>query len=163
MDQHKIANFLRDHPTESFPPYLQLDVSQARAIRDSIMQAVESREIDGLGLVKRVHALSVEAGAVTAGDGQFSLLERLRELRVASHEKVYLNWYRFDRIDQIGLSDLDRYFFDIWYPDSDDSMKWVLSIAHHGNVRLFTKRKTRNGWLPVETKARVRVKGDGSL
>jgi hypothetical protein len=71
----------------------------------------------------------------------------LRKLGVTSPKKVYLNWYRFDDIDQIDLADLDRYFFDIWYPDSDDldvfddSADWIVSIAHHGNVRLFRKQR----------------------
>jgi hypothetical protein len=65
---------------------------------------------------------------------------------VACPKKVYLNWYRFDDIDQIDLAALDQYFSDIWYPGSDDldvfddSTDWIVSIAHFGKIRFFKKR-----------------------
>lgn len=145
MDQHKIENFVKAHPGVAFPAYLHLDDNHASAIRDAIAKSVDSPELDGLALVKKLRAVSTEAISIQAGESAFSVGGLLSELGIKSREKVYLNWYRFDDIDQIGLADLDQYFSDIWYPGTDDldifddSAGWIVSIAHHGKVWLFRR------------------------
>lgn len=58
-------------------------------------------------------------------------------------QKVYINWHRFDKIDQMQFPDLMGHFDDIWYPGADDidifddSLNWVASVSHFGNVRLL--------------------------
>lgn len=145
MDQHKIENFAKAHPGVAFPTYLHLDGNHAGAIRDAIATSVDSPELNGLALVKKLRAVSTEAVHLQADEPAFTVGRLLRELGVKSPEKVYLNWYRFDDIDQIALADLDQYFSDIWYPGSDDldvfddSARWIVSIAHHGKVWLFRR------------------------
>jgi hypothetical protein len=151
MDQHKIVNFEKANPKDAFPAYQQVDSSRACEIRNSLARSLDSPGLEGLSLVRKLHARSAETQGLHANAAAFSVERRLRELGVMSLEKVYLNWYRFDRIDQMAFADLEHYFFDIWYPDSDDldifddSLGWVLSIAHHGKVTIF-----RN-WNPKES------------
>lgn len=33
---------------------------------------------------------------------------------------VYINWYRYDQVDEMAFVDLDKCFADIWYPGPDD-------------------------------------------
>ena len=145
MDQHKIENFVQAHPGVAFPTYMHLDGNHASAIRGAIARSVGSPELNGLALVKKLRALSTEATSVQADESTFSVGRLLRDVGVKSPPKVYLNWYRFDEIDQIGLADLDQYFSDIWYPGADDldvfddSAKWTVSITHHGKVWLFRR------------------------
>jgi len=145
MDQYKIENFLKAYSGVTFPTYLHLDENHASAIRDAIAKSVDSPDLNGLALVKKLRAVSTEAVSLQADESAFSVGTLLRELGVKSPKRVYLNWYRFDDIDQIGLADLDRYFSDIWYPGTDDldvfddSAAWVVSIAHHGKVWVFRR------------------------
>lgn len=147
MDQHKIENFLEAHPGLAFPVCMHLDESQAGVIRNAIAKSVDSSDLDGLSIVKRLYELNVEVGGFKVDDAAFSIETLLRDLGVMCAENVYLNWYRFDDIDLISLADLDQYFSDLWYPNSDDldvfddSADWVLSITHYGSVMLF-KRST---------------------
>jgi len=54
-----------------------------------------------------------------------------------------LNWYRFDKIDELRFVDLCEKFEDIWYPSSDDldifdrNMNWLISIEHSGSIRVL--------------------------
>jgi hypothetical protein len=53
---------------------------------------------------------------------------------------VFLDWHRFDDVDQLKLTDLTRWFDDIWYPLADDidlcdeSTDWIFSIRSEGQV-----------------------------
>lgn len=57
-----------------------------------------------------------------------------------SLSNVFINWYRFDDIDKMSLKDLDQYFYDIWFPATDDidifddTFKWIVSIFHDGII-----------------------------
>lgn len=147
MDQHKIENFLKANPGLAFPACQHLNESQAGAIRNSIAKSVDSPELDGLSIVKRLYEISVEAGGLQVDDAAFSIGNLIHDLGVKFPENVYLNWYRFDDIDQISLTDLDRYFSELWYPGSDDldifddSADWVVSITHYGRVLSFKRPK----------------------
>lgn len=72
----------------------------------------------------------------------FSLTELISSLNIVARDFVYVNWYRFDRIDKIKLTDLCENFEYIWYPGSDDievfddSLEWMISISHGGQVSL---------------------------
>jgi hypothetical protein len=60
---------------------------------------------------------------------------------VTSSETIFLNWYRYDDVDEMRLADVTKFFEDIWYPSSDDldifdeSLRWILSIRHDGEVK----------------------------
>ena len=99
MDQYKIENFLKAHPGVTFPTYLHLDENHASAIRDAIAKSVDSPDLNGLALVKKLRAVSTEAVSLQADESAFSVGTLLRELGVKSPKRVYLNWYRFDDID----------------------------------------------------------------
>ena len=50
--------------------------------------------------------------------------------------------YGFDDADEMHFGDLDKYFYDIWYPVTDDidifddTFKWLLLIVHNGCLRM---------------------------
>ena len=73
-------------------------------------------------------------------ESEFQLIEVLKNLSIEPLENIYINWYKFDNIDIVKLLDLNNYFFDIWFPNSDDieifddSLSWIISVRHDGNV-----------------------------
>ena len=59
--------------------------------------------------------------------------------------KVYINWFRFDNIDQMKFNDFSTYFYDIWFPSVDDidlfdeSYSWIVSIRHDGMIYVWNQ------------------------
>ncbi len=81
-----------------------------------------------------------------ADDSQFSIVKLFSDLKVSTSQYVFINWDRYDDIDEIGFNDFNMYFADIWYPGPDDidifdsSFGWIISISPEGYVRVV-----RNG------------------
>ena len=77
-----------------------------------------------------------------ADDKQFQPANLLSNLKIQPRQNVFINWSRYDVIDEIGFSDLNKYFSDIWYPGPDDidifdsSFRWILSISPEGYIKL---------------------------
>ena len=78
-------------------------------------------------------------------NSDFKLINTLKCLKIKYLDSLYLNWYKFDNIDAIALKDLDKYFYDIWYPGSDDidifdsNLTWIVSIRHDGYISFLIK------------------------
>ena len=80
--------------------------------------------------------------AINANSKSFELLATLRKLNVLPQERAYLNFYRFDNIDEMSIFDVSADFRFIWYPQSDDidifdsTLTWILSVSHDGELSL---------------------------
>jgi hypothetical protein len=144
MDQFKIAIFKRENPESDFPRITPLSEARVSSIRNRLATKVGLGDVfDDLKLTKELNAKSVVVASANAEDPEFSLKNTLESLGVYSNPIVYVNWYRFDKIDEIELCDLDIYFSDIWYPSSDDidvfdeSLQWIVSVVHDGALQFL--------------------------
>jgi hypothetical protein len=58
-------------------------------------------------------------------------------------KNIYINWSRFDDIDEMSALEFSAVFHDLWYPSSDDieifdqGQKWVLLIRHFDVVQIL--------------------------
>jgi hypothetical protein len=85
---------------------------------------------------------------IASAGGDIDLLHIFNENEISYSEKIYLNWYRFDRIDEMYVMDVAQYFSDLWYPGADDidvfdfDLNWIISVTHYGDltVRPFSKQ-----------------------
>jgi hypothetical protein len=112
-------------------------------IRARLKMAIGMPEAaDNLALSKGIAALQGSCSAENADCESFSLSDTLRRFDVHPDPLIYVDFYRYDDIDELRVEDVMRYFPYIWYPGSDDisifdrSLAWVLSISHDGEVRL---------------------------
>ncbi|HJR70816.1 MAG TPA: hypothetical protein VKA43_12295 [Gammaproteobacteria bacterium] len=139
MDKLKIDHFVREHPADGFPAFRSLTAIDTALIRQNVARA--------LGL-----ALIPDAGSLLEilGDRQkvldrpnaeatgFDLKACLHSLGISPSDRVFINWHRFDEIDEMNVDDLSTYFASIWYPSSDDidifdgKYSWILSVRHDG-------------------------------
>jgi hypothetical protein len=145
MDQFKIDNFRRDHPGTPFPQYRTLTPEEAQEVRSRLCGAAGLDPLqDPLSILKALDRLAEPIPGLNAQEASFDCEAALRSRRVLGADTVYVNWDRFRVVDRIGWRDLVRYFSDLWYPSSDDievfddSMAWVLLVAHHGGLKLAT-------------------------
>ena len=141
MENFKIEHFKRDNPTKDFPCFSTLKSIQAKEIYNKI-----SESIGGFfppdQLVKKIDEIGVVVESNNADSDDFNLKEVFDTLGIQPQERVYLNWYRFDNIDEIRFDDLTLHFDDIWYPGPDEldifdaSFSWIVSISHHGSIKV---------------------------
>lgn len=144
MDKLKIDNFSKTYPGVDFPRYISLDAAEAKKFRFMIAEKLKLDNCpDSLALVKKVDSLGELWKGRSAEEKSFNISQILSASGLNKPEYVYVNWYRYDDIDKLRLNDFDRYFEDIWYPDVDDidvfddSVTWILSVAHSGCIKLL--------------------------
>lgn len=143
MQEFKHDHFAKSHPGAARIQIEPLPTPTLQQIRKTLEQRlVHVDPDDALALVRQIRVRSVLVPNVNAATNDFRLEQLLWQLRIHPESEVFVNWDRFDTVDQIATSELTKYFCDIWYPSSDDveifdrSFNWVLSITHTGDVRL---------------------------
>lgn len=143
MENFKRVHFKKEYPDNEFPWWRQLTSEEMRFMRQTIAQKIgEGHVADLLSLTTMVAASGELVDNVNAADEGFVLADVLKGLQIKPEKKICINWYRFDDIDEMIFEDLNRYFDDIWYPNSDDieifdsTFMWILSISHHGSVKI---------------------------
>lgn len=141
MDTFKIEHFEREHPGIEFPWFRELKLHETAEIRDRLSQRIGlPAGLDNLELTRSVSRLCSGCESKNAESQLFNLMNLTKDLGITPQGKVYVNWYRYDKIDQMAFEDLVRYFDDIWYPSSDDielfddSLSWIVAVSHYGNV-----------------------------
>lgn len=141
MDDFKRTRFAIMHPGVAFPRVEPLDERRMRQIRISLAHAVGfPPEVDNLALTHQIDSLLRPLDALNAEDTSFDLEATIRKAGIAPTERVFVNWYRYDRVDEIDLKSLSRYFRSIWYPSSDDieildiTCAWILAVTHTGHI-----------------------------
>lgn len=141
MHDIKIQNFYREYPSRKFPDFKTISLAAAEKIKRTIASKLSlPQNVSPLDLVKELEERSTVMLDENAGLDGFNLRSALSNNGIFPKEAVFINWYRFDEIDEIGLADLSLYFDDIWYPSADyidvfdDSFTWMLSIGYSGEV-----------------------------
>lgn len=141
MEQFKFDNFNKEYPGIQFPEINSLSVIKQKELQIKLKELLAiNKTSDLLTLVKKINISSKIIDKFNADKFSFILLDTLKYLDVKFSSTVYINWYRFDDIDEIKLSELSKYFSDIWYPGTDDinifdaSLMWILSVRHDGTL-----------------------------
>ncbi len=141
MDDFKIEHFEREHGAGTFPVHRRLSVFECDRLVHALGQRLgidePSRETvqDHLTGRYRFHVVLEEPNAEML---RAALLTCSAELP----DRVYLNWDRFQTVDEMSARDLIGHFDDIWYPASDDldiihpAGEWVVLVHHEGWVYL---------------------------
>ena len=152
VDSLKVQNFSRQYPSTEFPRFTSLAASECAQLRHAIATrlGLDVRS-EPLVVLNTLCATAKSLTSVDAEDG-FNLRTLISGLGLKPRTEVLVNWYRFDKIDRIALSDLSTHFDDIWYPSSDDieifdeSLDWFVLIRHDGRVsalNLFASHSDR--------------------
>jgi hypothetical protein len=143
MQKFKIDNFRNEYPESTFPEYRSLSDDEMLALRERLFfKFIPSKKPNTIELINNINFTAVFMDGVNASNDGFSLLNSIFLLNIMPDDYVYINWYRFDDIDVMKTHDLDKYFYNIWYPCSDDidifdkTFSWLLSIRHDGALSL---------------------------
>ena len=145
MENFKIKNFNDFYKGNlSFPKYKKLSNKKLSTIQKKLLSQLHlSEDSDSdilLSLIKAIQKKSVFIENYNAQEENFSLDQLFNSLKINTLPQVYINWYRFDDVDEINFKDFCKYFDDIWYPSSDDidlfddSYNWIITITHSGEI-----------------------------
>lgn len=141
MEQFKIEHYERERGVGSFPWFRSLSHAECDHISTRIRKLLDvAPNATDLELVQLIEARSREVNGVDAESAAFNLANVFHDCALRKPETVYLNWYRFDKIDEMKTADVIHAFDDIWYPSSNDldifhpNCDWLVSIRHYGGV-----------------------------
>ncbi|MEW8000839.1 MAG: hypothetical protein AB2794_12490 [Candidatus Thiodiazotropha endolucinida] len=148
MQKFKIEHFDKDNPTLEFPNYRSLNNEELINVQENLISGFNvNTDRDLLRLVKAIDSLEIDIDDINADDDDFNLQKIFDFIKIKPTEYIYINWYRYDDIDSMMLSDFSNYFHDIWYQGSDDidifdeTFSWIVSVRHDGAMR-YTKNTT---------------------
>jgi len=142
MESFKIDHFKKDNPSGEFPWHHPLSPADMVAIRHRLSEILQVSSESNLEIVNALYAIGRAVDEINADTEGFSLCELFKKLNISLVKNVYINWYRFDNIDEMRSLDLCSFFEDIWYPGPDDidifdsTLSWVLSVTHEGIIRV---------------------------
>jgi hypothetical protein len=152
VEVFKVEHFKRAHPGVAFPTWRSVGASEAAQFANRLRSLVAlPHDADGLAIVR---AVAMRGSLFTATDARseaFDLQAVCSEVQIKPESRVFVNWYRFDSIDEFAFDDLALYFADIWYPGPDDidifdaTLSWILSVSHNGQINTV---KFRNSLVP---------------
>jgi len=135
MDDFKISLFESEYK-EQFPIYKMLEEVDCRQLTDQISKKYD---LDVFNIEEGLMLRQAFYKGPDALEG-FQLINTLHDIGINHLSEVLINWYQFKRIDAFDINDLDKYFYDIWFPSSDDidlfdrTLNWILSIRHDGCI-----------------------------
>jgi hypothetical protein len=144
VEEFKIENFEQEYGANSFPAFRSLACEEANHTLISLKRRLGlPDELNAQDVLKAIDLRSNVVDGVDATEEAFDLRAVLRGLEFSA-AMVFVNWYRFDRIDEFETEDLCKYFGDIFYPSADDleildsSLTWLVSIRHYGAVKALS-------------------------
>lgn len=136
MDQIKIQNFERRSPEKQFREVRQIPVDECEELRTAVRSKLHlppsATDTDILQALEFAAQIVPDA---RPSDDEFNPSRLLADLQ-PHLANIYVNWYRFDEIDEIRTEAFCSFFHDLWYPSSDDievfdeSLKWFLLVRH---------------------------------
>jgi hypothetical protein len=144
MERFKIENFEQEHGVNSFPAFRSLTREEADQTLSSLKRRIGlPDELSAQDVLHAIDRKSVDVDGVDATEDAFDLRSVLGRLGFSAEKAfvTFVNWYRFDRIDEFGTEDLCSFFDDIFYPEADDldildvNLTWLVSIRHYGAVK----------------------------
>jgi hypothetical protein len=146
MDAFKIENFRKDDPSKKFPWFETLTLEQCQKIRTELFAEMKiPKELKGPELARAIDQIQTPVAGFLNEKGVLTLEGVLKDLGIDCENLVHINWKHFDDIDRFEKDELFLYFFNIWYPSSDDidifdsTGKWLLSVDHGGGMKIIKK------------------------
>lgn len=147
MDHSKILEFYEDYSNKKFPFFETLDSKKCFEIRKGLSKNIDVF-LDFEHPVEFTSQLFEKLSFYSNEDIDLQAIKfskLLMEIGIENlPEKVNINWYNFDLIDQMRIADLDNYLSDLWYPNEDieifsTSFDWLVSLHHDSTIKFFIK------------------------
>lgn len=143
MDPFKINNFVREYPGTALPRCSAVGQDEVIYMASILRRADPCPGEPATGWLRRCYEASTIMPNVNLEEHEIPLATIFLALSVEPKNYVYLEWGALQNIDRFDLNDLEKYFYDIWYPGADDielfdeTFKWIIFIRHFGSVSIW--------------------------
>lgn len=140
MEEFKIEIFRKENPARQFPEYKTLSPEKCDEILRKLIKVFGLENTDRLEIINELNKKYKPANFQNAEVDNFKLRELFQGLQIKPLDSVFINWYRFDRIDSFNFQDLHENFDYIWYPGPDDieifdeSFNWMVHVSDDGDI-----------------------------
>jgi hypothetical protein len=141
MELFKITHFERDHGAGTFVRFRHLSKEESLAVVQQLWARLKLQgEVDAQRLVRAIWKAAKPVHEIGDAEEDFCLDDLLRRLGFSATGSVFLDWRRFEDVDEVLTEDFCRQFSDIWYPSSDDldivdsELRWILTVSHCGLI-----------------------------
>lgn len=141
MEEFKIDYFKERNASKEFPEFEDLSDRECAVIKQLVQKKISV--MDDIELVKYIRGNSKLIQGVNANSENFNFQKLLTDLNIDIPKDVFVNWFRFDKIDKFHFKDLNTCFEYIWYPGPDDieifteQIDWIISIDESGLIFLY--------------------------
>lgn len=139
MEDFKLKYFNEEYGFD-IPTLKKISLDECVKIRSKLYTIYNIENIDVI--LKEMYNNCHPIKKVDIKEEKFDFKDILIELDIFIPKEIYINWFKFDKIDIISFDVFNKYFFDIWYPIADDieifnkDLKWIISIRHDGIISL---------------------------
>ncbi len=146
MNDYKIEDFHRDHSGQPFPSFQKVELLEG--LKFCAIYAKEvglPKDTDPLIVLKHIAERATFIGHLNLQDFDLATLLRAQSIDISFNQSVYVDWRHFDDIDQMLLSDMSQFFFDIWYGEDislfDSTLSWMMFIFHYKAITFVKFKK----------------------
>lgn len=143
MDSFKIKLYEQEY-NKPFPSFKHLTIRECEVIKKKFF--FDFQVDNDLKLVNEIRRKKFTSTISMQITNKILILKKIfQHLDKDVTFKVYINWFRFDNIDQMKFNDFSTYFYDIWFPSVDDidlfdeSYSWIVSIRHDGMIYVWNQ------------------------
>jgi len=139
MELFKIENFEKEYIDKKFPFHRLLNEGELKKVQDKLRLKLSlAADSSLLTIANELSSRSNIVPNIDVRDSKFNFSQLLSSLNIEPSGSICVNWYRYDDIDSMELTDFCLYFDDIWYEGTDDievfdnSFSWFISVRHDG-------------------------------
>jgi hypothetical protein len=140
MKDFKLKNWQKDHPEQVFPAFESLPLSEAVELGARLSKQFK---LSGLTTEEATLELWRRSQAIPdlyLKDEDIPLSMIFFRCEIVPEDELFVQWRIFQEVDKFRRVDLEREFYSIWYPTSDDievfdgTLKWIVFVSHHGSI-----------------------------
>jgi hypothetical protein len=157
MDEIKITNFAAAHPGAHLPTFRHLERDECGSLQTALAAKL-GLPVDspGLAILRALESRANDIPSIQPSEDSFDLSDLFKRLQLEA-KKIYINWSRFDDIDEMNADEFSSFFHDLWYPASDDieifddGQRWVLLIRHFDIAQIVRIKDERTNMRTAMT------------
>ena len=147
MHTFKLEHFYRAHPLTPSLEFSTLTNFEERLVVDALLLRARDANGSPAEIMLQLAAQAAALPGVNLEERPIGLRRVFEMCRLNPGPVIYVQWGSLCDIDRFDREDLEKYFYDIWYPGADDielfdsTYEWLVFVAHFGAVSL---------WLPTQ-------------
>lgn len=141
MDKLKLLRLQQDQPAIDLTSIRTVPAHKAQQLLTAICDRTGlGKSNNGLSLVRHLRQQSRPLVGMDANQPDFALARAFEEAGISPGDRVFINWHRFDDLDDVSTETVTEHFDQFWYPKADDidifdgTLTWFLSVDSEGSV-----------------------------